>query len=105
MSGNQIAEMWPLPRSIEVLNLNNNCLKRLNQDILKKLNNLNTLEISSNGLESLQGISTSTRLKRLIAKNNQIASLEPCMSLTFLIEVDLENNPIDSYTHVVQMVY
>jgi len=37
------------------------------------------------------------RLKRLISKNNQILDLEPLSEVTSLIEIDLENNPIDSF--------
>ena len=48
--------MWALPQALQVLNLNNNQLKRLNPEVLQKLSNLNTLEVSNNGLETLDGI-------------------------------------------------
>ena len=63
---------------------------------MKTLSNLATLEISNNGLESLEGIQQIHRIKRLIARNNQIQNLEPLINLNMLIEVDLENNPVDS---------
>ena len=63
---------------------------------MKTLSNLATPEISNNGLESLEGIQQIHRIKRLIARNNQIQNLEPLINLNMLIEVDLENNPVDS---------
>jgi len=45
--------MWGLPQTLEILNISYNCLKKLNSEVMKTLSNLMTLEISSNGLESL----------------------------------------------------
>lgn len=56
LAGNQISDMWPLPQTLEILNISYNCLKRFNVGVLKSLSNLYTLEISNNGLESLEGI-------------------------------------------------
>lgn len=58
------------------------------------------LDISNNGLESLEGIQGLTKLKRLVCKNNQISDLKPLESLTMLIDIDLENNPVDSISQV-----
>ena len=79
-------------------------MKKLNSDVMRTLSNLTTLEISSNGLESLEGIQSIHRLKRLIARNNQLQNLEPLISLNMLIEVDLENNPVDSSQQVLQSI-
>lgn len=89
---------------MEILNISFNCLKRFNVGVLKSLSNLNTLEVSNNGLETLDGIEQIIRLKRFIAKNNQIQNLEPMTSLKMLTEVDLENNPVDSSQQVRQLV-
>ena len=96
LSDNQITEMWSLPATLEILNLSYNCLKRLEPSVMGTLSCLTTLEISNNGIESLEGLQSVHRLKRLIAKNNQIQNLAPLYNLSVLIEMDLENNPIDS---------
>lgn len=62
--------MWSLPKTLEILNLSFNCLKKLDSVVMRSLSNLTTLEISNNGIESLEGIENATRLKRLIARNN-----------------------------------
>ena len=72
LSGNQIKEMWSLPKTLEILNIGYNCLKKLDTNVMHSLSNLTTLEISNNGIESLEGLENVTRLKRLIARNNQI---------------------------------
>lgn len=64
--------MWQLPKTLEILNLSFNCLKKLNKQVMRSLCNLTTLEISNNGIESLEGLEHVSRLKRLIARNNQI---------------------------------
>ena len=96
LSGNQITEMWSLPKTLEILNISYNCMKKLDVNVMRSLSNLTTLEISNNGLESLDGLENVHRLRRLIARNNQIQFLEPMANLQLLIEMDLENNPIDS---------
>ena len=62
--------MWALPKTLEILNISYNCLKKLNVDVMRTLCNLSTLEISNNGIESLEGLEHVSRLKRLIARNN-----------------------------------
>jgi len=41
---------------LEILNISNNTIKSLNSEITNNLKNLTTLDISNNGLESLEGI-------------------------------------------------
>ena len=96
--------MWALPKTLEILNLSFNCLKKLDADMMRSLSNLTTLELSNNGIESLEGLEYVLRLKRLIARNNQIQSLDPVHTLQLLIEMDLENNPIDSAMQVLKAV-
>lgn len=72
LSGNQITEMWSLPKTLEILNISYNCMKKLDVNVMRSLSNLTTLEISNNGLESLDGLENVHRLRRLIARNNQI---------------------------------
>ena len=104
LSGNQIQEMWALPKTLEILNISFNCLKKLNMAVMRTLCNLSTLEISNNGVESLEGLEYVSRLKRLIARNNQIQDLSPVNSLRLVIEMDLENNPIDSAASILRAV-
>ena len=104
LSSNQITEMWSLPKTLEILNLSFNSLKRLNVDVMRQLTNLTTLDISNNGVESLDGLQHATRLKRLLARSNQVQNLEPMFKIERLIEIDLENNPIDSAKQVLLAV-
>ena len=96
--------MWSLPKTLEILNLSFNSLKRLNVDVMRQLTNLTTLDISNNGVESLDGLQHATRLKRLLARSNQVQNLEPMFKIERLIEIDLENNPIDSAKQVLLAV-
>lgn len=48
--------MYTLPATLEILNLSYNKLKSLDSEICSHLKNLVTLDISSNGLETLEGI-------------------------------------------------
>ncbi len=43
-------------------------------------------------------------LKRLLAKNNQVSDLSPLNSLKNLIEIDMENNPVENYIRLLVMV-
>jgi len=70
LAGNQITEMWRLPTTLEILNISFNCLKKLDSSVMSSLTFLTTLEISNNGIESLEGLENVPRLKRLIAPNN-----------------------------------
>lgn len=70
LSGNQIREMWALPKTLEILNLSYNCLKKLDVNVMRSLSNLTTIDISNNGMESFEGLENVSRLKRLIARNN-----------------------------------
>jgi hypothetical protein len=45
-----------------------------------------------------------TRLKRLLSKNNQVLELQPLNPLQSLVEIDLENNPVDNYVKLLEML-
>jgi Leucine-rich repeat (LRR) protein len=68
------------------------------------LKNLTTLDVSYNGLEALDGVEAMSRLKRLLSKNNKIQELEPLYALQSLVEIDLENNPVDNYVKLLDML-
>ena len=89
LANNQISTLWPLPHTLEILNLNFNNLKELKSEVMLQLCNLVTLEIANNDLENLEGVNNLPRLKRLIANNNKIQMLEPLKNLKALVEIDL----------------
>jgi Leucine-rich repeat (LRR) protein len=68
LAGNQIAEMWPFPQTLELLNLAGNQLKKLSPSIFSSLCNLKMLDVSNNYLESLEGVENLVKLKRIICK-------------------------------------
>ena len=72
LSNNHIDNLFSLPQNLEILNVSYNKLKHLSKDVTVNLKNITTLDISQNGLETLDGIESMKRLKRLISKNNQI---------------------------------
>jgi Leucine-rich repeat (LRR) protein len=59
------------------------------------LENLTYLDLSSNLIKSLDGISGLTELSTLKLYNNQITSCEPLKNLTSLTYLDLQNNALD----------
>jgi len=52
------------------------------------------LDVSRNQLANLDGAQHLTRLKRLIAFDNQISDIQPIFELTMIVELDLESNQI-----------
>ena len=84
--------MWMLPKTLEILNISFNQIKKLSQEVTSQLTLVTTLDISNNGMESLQGLEHLKRLRRLISKNNFISDLSPIEEISTLIEIDMENN-------------
>ena len=95
LSNNSISELYPLPPNLEILNLSYNQLKHLNSEVTQQLKNLTTFDVSNNGLADLEGVQNLRRLKRLLARNNMISRLQPVGEIVALVEIDLENNPIE----------
>jgi Leucine-rich repeat (LRR) protein len=62
--------MYALPCNLEVLNMSYNLLKKLDSNATMTLKNITTLDMSNNGIESLEGIQNMKRLRRLLLKNN-----------------------------------
>lgn len=97
--------MYALPQTLEVLNISNNQLQTLKSEVTQNLKNLTTLDISKNCLTTFEGIQPLKRLKRLIAKSNLIRDLAAHLAeIHALIEVDIENNQIDSYLDMLRTV-
>lgn len=63
-----------------------------------------TLDVSSNGLESITGVEHLPRLKRLLANNNKVQNLAPLRGLKALVEIDIECNPVSSWAQVLLAV-
>ena len=93
--------MWLLPHTLEILNLSQNLIKRLPEDVCKRLKNITTIDIGSNKLETLENFQYMHKLKRLLAKNNFVRDLSPLKSTQTIFELDLEANAIDSHTDFV----
>ena len=104
LSNNQIVTLYPLPHNLEILNLSYNKLKNLSHEVTANLKNLTTLEVTSNGLETLDGVQPMKRLKRLLSKNNQVQDLQPLKEIYTLVEIDLENNPVDNYSQLISLL-
>ena len=80
-----------------MLNLQYNLIKQIPEQVSKKQKNLLTLDISFNKLESLENFDQMSRLKRILAKNNFVKQIAPIKSLRNIVEVDLENNSVESH--------
>jgi len=48
--------MWPLPTTLEFLNISHNKLERLDSSIMEQLSSLKTLDVSLNQLNTLDGV-------------------------------------------------
>ena len=56
LCNNKISDLWILPRSIEILNLSYNLIKKFPEDACKQLKNVSTIDISNNKLETLENV-------------------------------------------------
>jgi len=73
-----------------------NCLRTLHW-LCSQLPNLDTLNVSSNGLESLQELQDVPHLATLIAEHNHLSTLQALSPLQFCLNMhtlDLQNNNI-----------
>ena len=87
LCNNKIHELWLLPRSIEILNLSSNLIKKMPEEASKRLKNITTIDISNNKLESLDNFQYMHRIKRLLAKNNFVRELTPLQSIQNIFEI------------------
>jgi dynein assembly factor 1 len=81
-----------------------NCLRNL--DGLEQLPNLSTLNVSSNGLTTLQQLPCCTLLSTLTAERNHLstaAALQPLLECPSLHTLDLQHNNIED-TAVIDIV-
>lgn len=104
IAGNKIESMWPLPPTLEFLNISNNCLERLDPAICSEMHNLKVLDISSNNLTDLDGLQHLHRLKRFLAQSNSLTKLTALHALQMLVEIDLSHNEIDSKGEVIKSI-
>lgn len=93
-----------LPRSLEILNLSHNCIKKMPAETCKKLKNITTFDISYNKLETLENFHLMHRMKRLLAKNNFVREIAPIKEIIGIFEVDLEANAVDSCIDFLEFV-
>jgi Leucine-rich repeat (LRR) protein len=104
ISNNQITDAWPLPSSVEILNISYNNIKVMAEEVCKGLRNITTIDVSNNKMESFTNFNYMHRIKRIIAKHNFVRQLEPIQTLQNIYEVDLEGNAIDSYKDFLQFI-
>lgn len=80
----------------------NEALGRGSMDQLNRgeLSQLRTLDISSKGVTSLNGLQYATNLTTLLAANNAITDTSPIAGLTALTNKDLNGNPCSGCTQV-----
>ncbi|CAG9321358.1 unnamed protein product [Blepharisma stoltei] len=97
LASNQIESLWPLPTTLEHLDISDNFLISLNT-VLPELTRLQSLDISNNYIETLSPLSTLTHLKSLSASSNKIKDLSGIENLNMLLEVEVDNNMISLYT-------
>ncbi|CAG9322141.1 unnamed protein product [Blepharisma stoltei] len=99
LSNNHIEALWPLPATIENLNISDNLLVTIQPSILL-LTRLHTLDIGHNNLVSLRSLSNLTNLKCLYAAYNKIENLQGLERLNYLIELEVEGNLITKKSDV-----
>ena len=104
LCNNKISEPWPLPSSIEILNMSYNHIKKMPEQVCKGLKNITTLDLSNNKLETLENLCFMQRIKRLLVKNNFVREMAPLKDNNTLFEIDLEGNAIDSHKDFLHFV-
>lgn len=65
---------------------------------LQWFQNLERIELSGCGVQTLNGVEKLTHLKYLSVRNNDISDIEPIQNLTNLKEFDCAYNPINNYS-------
>ena len=90
---NQLQALWPLPNTLEVLDLASNCLQALTG--LEQLPRLQSLNIAHNQVSSLAFLQTVPGLKYLYAAHNQVTALAG-LDTASLVEVDLSHNKLET---------
>ena len=104
IASNQSQSMWRLPTTLEYLNIAHNQLAVLDSTICSELQTLKVVDISNNDLKSLDGVQHLHRLKRLICRGNKIFDLGPLHDLVMMVEIDLQDNPIESSKQIVHAI-
>ncbi len=94
VSGNEVSQLSGVPTSVRTLLVQNNCLSSLTS--WGHLQNLQYLDISGNGLESLDGLSCLAHLRELKANRNRICNLEGIFDLNALLYLELQDNEVES---------
>ncbi len=92
VSGNELQQLSGIPGTVRSLLAQSNCLSSLTS--WGHLQNLQYLDISGNGLESLDGLSCLVHLRELKANRNRIRNLEGILDLDGLLHLELQGNEL-----------
>jgi protein NUD1 len=92
ISGNEVTQLSGVPVSVRTLLAQHNCLSSLTS--WGHMQNLQYLDISGNGLESLDGLSCLAHLRELKANRNRIRNLEGVFDLNALLHLELQENEL-----------
>lgn len=95
---NHIQVLYPLPSSLEILNLSCNHLKDLK--MLNALNRLKHLDISCNLVSDLTPLQGLKSLRTLLVAFNLIKDLNSLEFFMQIVDVDFEHNKVDSLDSV-----
>jgi len=79
---------------LKTLNLNSNSIKNFDSMKMISFNNLEVLELRSNGIESLTGLNALPNLKKLYISQNRISSLTPLSNIKTLETLHIRENEI-----------
>lgn len=90
ISNNQISHLDGVPRTVQNIRINDNCLSDLTA--WGHLTNLQYIDVSNNNLESLSSLKCLVHLRSLRADNNKITSLDGIDQLNGLLTLRMRNN-------------
>jgi len=88
---------------LKTLNLNSNRITNLDSMKTISFNNLEVLELRSNGIETLTGLTALPRLKKLYISQNRISNISPLASLKTLETLHIRENEIVNLTGLLEL--
>jgi len=93
-SNNELGQLTGVPESVMNLNVQRNCLT--NVTFFGHLINLQFLDISGNGLESLDALAPCLHLRELKADNNALTNIEGVFKIEGLLSLRCRHNRLES---------
>ncbi|KAF8251595.1 hypothetical protein K440DRAFT_595759 [Wilcoxina mikolae CBS 423.85] len=93
-SNNELGQLTGVPESVMNLNVQRNCLT--NVTFFGHLTNLQFLDISGNGLESLDALAPCLHLRELKVDNNALTNIEGVFKIEGLLSLRCRHNRLES---------